>query len=113
MPPSEKIPLSLEQVDLALSKFDSFQSTDTALKDFVADGRSKWAAIAAELKTPAPVVVVAQQPPVKTEPAAPPEVLDVPTAAGVEEPEPAMWVIWFEKIKVWIGITRCVAQEIL
>jgi len=30
----------------------------------------------------------------------------VPTAAGVEEPEPAMWVIWFEKIKGWIGISR-------
>ena len=106
LPPTEKIPLSLEQVNLALSKFDSFQGTDKALKEFVADGRAKWLAIATELKTPAPVAVVAEQPPVKTQPTALPEVLDVPTAAGVEEPEPAMWVIWFEKIKGWIGVAR-------
>jgi hypothetical protein len=39
---------------------------------------------------------------VKTQPIALPEVLDVPTAAGVEEPESPKWVIWFEKIKGWI-----------
>jgi len=91
---------------LALSKFDSLQSTGTALKEFVADGRLKWVAIATELKMPDPVVVVPEQQPLKMEQAALPEVLDVPTAAGVEEPEPAMWVIWFEKINGWIGITR-------
>jgi|GEM_PF-2804982 len=106
LPPTEKIPLNLEQVNLALSKFDSFQSTDTALKEFVADGRSKWVAIATELKTPASVAVVGEQPPVKTQQTALSEVLDVPTAAGVEEPEPSMWVIWFEKIKSWTRILR-------
>jgi hypothetical protein len=46
------------------------------------------------------------KPPVKTQPTALPEVLDVPTVAGVEEPEQAMWVTWFEKIKGWIGVAR-------
>jgi len=66
---------------LALSKFDSLQSTGTALKEFVADGRLKWVAIATELKMPDPVVVVPEQQPLKMEQAALPEVLDVPAAA--------------------------------
>ena len=66
---------------MALSKFDSLQSTGTALKEFVADGRLKWVAIATELKMPDPVVVVPEQQPLKMEQAALPEVLDVPAAA--------------------------------
>ena len=29
--------------------------------------------------------------------------LDVPTAAGVEEPELPVWRVWYEKARVWIG----------
>jgi hypothetical protein len=98
LPPSEDIKLTKEQVELALSKYDQAE-TAGELKPLLADGRAKWMTIKAALE--APVVASAQ-----TETA--PE-LDVPTAAGVEEPEPVAakaevnpdkgwraWVKWAE-----------------
>ena len=77
LPPSGDITLTKEQVELALSKYDQAESTEE-LKTLLAEGRSKWMTIKAALE--APVVASAQPAPVQE--------LDVPTAAGVEEPEP-------------------------
>lgn len=65
-----------------------------------ADGRAKWTAIKATLE--APVVVASVQPELVNE-------LDVPTDAGVEEPEPVVvkveakpetgWRVWVSWVK--------------
>ena len=100
LPPSADIQLTKEQVDLALSRYDRAEKTDE-LKTLLADGRAKWATTKATLE--APVVVASVQPEPVNE-------LDVPTAAGMEEPEPVVvkvevkpetgwraWVSWVQR----------------
>ena len=67
--------LTKERVDLASSRYDRAEKMDE-LKTLLADGRAKWNAIQA---TPeAPVIASTQRDSLRE--------LDVPTAAGVEEP---------------------------
>lgn len=96
LPPSAKIQLTKEQVDLALNRYDKAEKTDE-LKTLLADGRAKWTAIKATLE--APVVVASVQPKQDNE-------LDVPTAAGVEEPEPVVFKVEAKKMtgwRAWVG----------
>mgnify|MGYP003340418593 CR=1 FL=1 len=81
LPPTGGIQLTKEQVDLALSRYEKAEKTEE-LKTLLAEGRAKWTAIKASLEAP----VVASTPP-QVEPE---KELDVPTAAGVEEPEPVV-----------------------
>ena len=61
-------------------------------------GHAKWTALKTPAVIEAPVapVVANVQPAKESE-------LDVPTVAGVEEPELPIWRVWYEKTRVWIG----------
>ncbi|MFZ9681121.1 MAG: DNA/RNA non-specific endonuclease [Bacteroidia bacterium] len=104
LPPAPEIQLTKEQVELALSRYEKAEKTDE-LKTLLADGRAKWTAIKATLEAP---VVASTQPEAANE-------LDVPTAAGVEEPEPVMVKVeakpetgW----RAWIKWTESFIQKI-
>ena len=66
--------------------------------ELLQEGHAKWTALKTPAVVEAPVapVVANVQPPKESE-------LDVPTAAGVEEPELPVWRVWYEKARVWIG----------
>ena len=97
LPPSEDIKLTKEQVELALSKYDQAEKVGE-IKPLLVDGRAKWMTIKTALE--APVVASAQ-----TEPA--PE-LDVPTAAGVEEPAPVVTRVEAKPVSRWKGLVKWV-----
>jgi endonuclease G len=100
LPPSEGIQLTKEQINLALSKYDEAEK-DGSIKVLLQEGHDKWTALKTPAVVEAPVapVVASVQP---TQEAKESE-LDVPTAAGVEEPELPVWRVWYEKIKDWLG----------
>jgi hypothetical protein len=97
MPPSADIKLTKEQVDLALSRYVREEKTDE-IKDLLADGRAKWTAIKASLEAP---VVASAQPETANE-------LDVPTAAGVEEPAPVVSRVEAKPEVGWRGLVKWV-----
>jgi DNA/RNA endonuclease G (NUC1) len=97
LPPKEEVKMSSEQIDLALSKYDEAEK-DGSIKELLQEGHAKWTALKTPAVVEAPVapVVANVQPPKESE-------LDVPTAAGVEEPELPVWRVWYEKARDWIG----------
>ena len=97
LPPKEEVKLSPEQIDLALSKYDEAEK-DGSIKELLQEGHTKWTALKAPVVVEAPVVASVQPPQETKEPE-----LDVPTAAGIEEPELPAWRVWYEKARDWIG----------
>ena len=97
LPPSADIKLTKEQVDLALSRYVREEKTDE-IKGLLADGRAKWTAIKASLE--APVVASAQSETANE--------LDVPTAAGVEEPAPVVTRVEAKPVLGWKGLVKWV-----
>jgi len=99
LPPKEEVKLSPEQIDLALSKYDEAEK-DGSIKELLQEGHAKWIALKAPVVVEAPVapVVASVEPTQETKE---PEI-DVPTAAGVEEPELPVWRVWYEKARDWV-----------
>jgi hypothetical protein len=97
LPPKEEVKMSPEQIDLALSKYDEAKK-DGSIKELLQEGHAKWTALKAPAVVEAPVVASVQP----TQETKEPE-LDVPTAAGVEEPELPIWRVWYEKAMDWVG----------
>jgi hypothetical protein len=89
--------MSAEQIDLALRKYDEAEK-DESIKALLLVGHAKWTGLKSSAASSVPVVANASPAQEIND-----SELDVPTAAGIEEPEPTVWRVWYEKAKDWVG----------